>query len=358
MTLVEIAGSGLAELTCARLLAARGHRVRLAPPQPPRPPAQPAQPTGAAGAGAGARPLLLTGPTLELVAQLWGDGLLDGGWPLTHRHARWGAEPSPARFPQPGRAVDGSVLAARMRERLGAGDLSGEPPSWTVTAAPGERAAHEQTGRRRLLAGTAPVRRPRDQDTARLDCTGLGWLHLTPLGQDACLVQAMVPGPAADPAGLLARLLAESALGSRLRRPPRTAVALAAAPRVRLAPAVPPVAGRGGLLVVGAGALRQDPISGTGTAQALRTAILAAAVIDAAAAGTSARALCAHYANRLRAAFHDHLATCLRLYPTAFGSGAWRDEIDAMRRALRGGAAGGRGHPGPPPRPGAHGAGR
>ncbi|MFC9583569.1 hypothetical protein ACFVJ8_12175 [Streptomyces yangpuensis] len=337
MTLVEVAGSGLAELTCARLLADRGHRVRLAPPRPPAPPAQPA---GAAGAGAGARPLLLTGPTLELVGRLWGDGLLDGGWPLTHRHARWGAGPSPARFPQPGRSVDGAVLAARMRERLGAGDLSGEPPAWTVTATPGERAAHEQAGRRRLLAGTAPVRRPRDQDTARLDCTGLGWLHLTPLGRDVCLVQAMVPGPAGDPAGLLARLLAESALGTRLRRPPGTAVALAAAPRVHLAPAVPPVAGRGGLLVVGAGALRQDPISGTGTAQALRTAILAAAVIDAAAAGTSARALCAHYTNRLRAAFHDHLGTCLRLYPAAFGSADWRDEIDAMRRALRGGAAG------------------
>ncbi|MFJ6782675.1 hypothetical protein [Streptomyces yangpuensis] len=338
MTLVEIAGSGLAELTCARLLADRGHRVRLAPPRPP------GQPAGAARAGAGPRPLLLTGPTLDLVGRLWGDGLLDGGWPLTHRHARWGAGPSPGRFPQPGRAVDGAVLAVRMRERLGTGDLSGEPPAWTVTATPGEpageRAAHRQTGRRRLLAGTAPVRRPRDQDTARLDCTGLGWLHLTPLGREACLVQAMVPGPAGDPAGLLARLLAESALGTRLRRPPRTAVALAAAPRVHLAPALPPVAGRGGLLVVGAGALRQDPISGTGTAQALRTAILAAAVIDAAAAGTSARALCAHYADRLRAAFHDHLGTCMRLYPAAFGSPAWRDEIDAMRHALRGGAAG------------------
>ncbi|MFD9078842.1 hypothetical protein [Streptomyces erythrochromogenes] len=326
MTLVEIAGSGLAELTCARLLADRGHRVRLAPPRPP---------SGAAGAGP--RPLLLTGPTLELVGSLWGGGLLEGGWPLTHRHARWGPGPSPARFPQPGRAVDGAVLAARMRERLGTGDLSGEPAQWTVTAAPGERAAHEQAGRRRLLTGTARVRRPRDQDTARLDCTGLGWLHLTPLGRGDCLVQAMVPGPAEDPAGLLARLLAESELAPRLCGAPRTAVALDAAPRVHLAPAVPPAGGRGGLLVVGAGALRQDPLSGTGTAQALRTAILAAAVIDAAAADRSASALCAHYAHRLRAAHLDHLATCLSLYAAAFGSGAWRDEIDATRGALHGG---------------------
>ncbi|AQT75844.1 hypothetical protein [Streptomyces sp. fd1-xmd] len=227
-----------------------------------------------------------------------------------------------------------------MRERLGAGDLSGEPAAWTVTAAPGGRAVHAQAGRRRLLTGTAPLRRPREQDTARLDCTGLGWVHLTPLGRGDCLVQAMVPGPAEDPAGLLARLLAESGLASGLRRAPRTAAALEAAPRIHRAPAVPPAAGRGGLLVVGAGALRQDPLSGTGTAQALRTAILAAAVVDTAAAGTSASALCAHYAHRLRAAHLDHLATCLRLYAAAFGSAAWRDEIDATRRALRGAAAG------------------
>ncbi|WP_405442134.1 hypothetical protein OG373_33150 [Streptomyces avidinii] len=324
MTLVEIAGAGLAELTCARLLTDRGHRVRLPPLRPP-----------GRTAGAGPRPLLLTGPTLELVGSLWGDGLIEGGWPITHRHARWGAGPSPAPFPQPGRALDGVLLAARMRERLGAGDKSGEPPEWTVTAAPGEQPVHEQAGRRKLLAGSAPLRSARDQDTARLDCTGLGWLHLTPLGRGDCLVQAMVPGPAEAPAELLARLLADSAFAALLRRPPRTAVALAAAPRVHLAPAVPPTAGGGGMLVVGSGALRYDPLSGTGTAQALRTAILAAAVIDAAAAGRSATALCAHYANRLRAAFRDHLHTCLRLYTTAFGAGPWQDEIDATRAALR-----------------------
>ncbi|MGW7454303.1 hypothetical protein ACWGJJ_23090, partial [Streptomyces sp. NPDC054787] len=280
------------------------------------------------------RQRVLTGPTLELVASLWGGGLLDDGWPLTHRHVRWGAGSPPRRFPQPARAVDGAVLAARLRELLGPGDLSGEPPQWTVTAEPGDPAAHERAGRRRLLAGQAPVRRAGDQSTARLDCAGTGWLHLTPLGRGECLVQAMVPGPVQDPAALLARLLAGSALATRLRHAPRTAVALAAAPRAHHAPASAPTADAGGRLVVGAGALRYDPLSGTGTAQALRTAILAAAVVDAAAGGAPAAALCRHYNSRLRAAFHDHLRTCLRLYGSAFGSGAWQDEIDATRRIL------------------------
>ncbi len=144
----------------------------------------------------------------------------------------------------------------------------------------------------------------------------------------------MVPGPADDPAGPLAKMLAQCPLGSRLRRPPRTVVALPAAPRVHLAPAVPPMAG-GGRLTVGTGALRCDPLTGTGTAQALRTAILAAVVVDAPAAGTSAEALCDHYTNRLRVVLLQHPRTCLEFYERAFTTIAWREEIDATQHVMR-----------------------
>ncbi|MFD3761467.1 hypothetical protein [Streptomyces sp. NPDC058622] len=310
MSLVAIAGSGLAELTCARLLASRGHRFRLAP--------EPATP-------AGSRPLLLNRPTLDLLDSLWGGGLLDGTWELGHRHVTWGGGPA-ERFPQPARVVDGTVLAARMRERLGPGHPDGEDPLWTVTAVAPD-AAHRQCGRRELLAGTAQLRPGGDERTARLATTALGWVHLTPLGAGRCLAQAMVPGPAADPAALLARLLDQTGSLSVLLLPPRTAVAVPAAPRLHPAPALPPADGTGGLLTVGAGALRCDPLSGTGTAQALRTGILAAAVIDAAAVGTSATALCAHYAARLHGAFQEHLRSCARLYSPAFPDPAWQDEL-------------------------------
>ncbi|MGR4878469.1 hypothetical protein ACIPUC_03405 [Streptomyces sp. LARHCF249] len=311
MSLVAVAGSGLAELTCARLLAGRGHRFRL-PPEPAAP--------------AGPRPLLLNKPTLDLLDSLWGAGLLDGTWELGHRHVAWGSRPV-ERFPQPARVVDGTVLAARMRERLGPGHPDGEEPSWTVTTAAPD-AAHRQCGRRELLAGTARLRPGGDERTARLATTALGWVHLTPLGAGACLAQAMVPGPAADPAALLARLLDQAGLLPVLLRPPRTAVAVPAAPRLHRAPALPPApGGTGGSLTVGAGALRCDPLSGTGTAQALRTGILAAAVIDAAAAGTPAAALCAHYAARLHTAFQEHLRSCAQLYSAAFPDPAWQDEL-------------------------------
>ncbi|WP_234441874.1 hypothetical protein, partial [Streptomyces sp. WM6386] len=85
----------MAELTCAWLLVGRGHHIRLSAPGP----------------GVGTRPLLLTGPTLELLRCVWGAGLLDDAWELTHRQVRWGAEARPARFAQAGRVVDGAVLA-------------------------------------------------------------------------------------------------------------------------------------------------------------------------------------------------------------------------------------------------------
>ncbi|MFD5408929.1 hypothetical protein [Streptomyces nojiriensis] len=319
---MAIAGSGLAELTCAWLLVGRGHRIRLAAPVP--------------GAGV-RRPLLLTGPTLELLRSVWGDGLLDDAWELTHRRVRWGAAARFARFAQAGRVVDGAVLAARMRERLEARPMpdAGGPVRWTVTAqaVDGTPAAHQTRGRRRLLTGTAPLRAGRDERTAVLDTTGLGWIHLTPLGAGDCLVQAMVPGPAEDPAGLLTRLLAESAPGGDvLRRPPRTVAAIPAAPRLHPAPALPPAdEPSSGRLTVGAGAIRYDPLSGTGTAQALRTAVLAAAVIDAEAGGTPAAALCGHYTARLRAAFAEHLSACAGLYGSAFAPAAWQDELDSAR---------------------------
>ncbi|MFD7731033.1 hypothetical protein ACFV6F_11705 [Kitasatospora phosalacinea] len=143
----------------------------------------------------------------------------------------------------------------------------------------------------------------------------------------------MVPGPTEDPITLLRRILADSPLGSALARPPRTAVAVAA-PRLHPAPAVAPTPQRPhGRLTVGAGAIRFDPPSGTGVAQALRTAILASAVVDADAAGIPAQPLCEHYTARLSAAFAEHLHRCAALYATAFPVLAWQDELDADRRA-------------------------
>jgi hypothetical protein len=73
-----------------------------------------------------------------------------------------------------------------------------------------------------------------------------------------------------------------------------------------------------------------DPICGDGTANAVREAILASAVIRGIAAGDDPARLLAHYRNRLIAGMQKHLALCAEFYRTG-GSGAWwREELDAM----------------------------
>ncbi|MFD3758070.1 hypothetical protein [Streptomyces sp. NPDC058622] len=312
---VEIAGSGLAELTCAWLLLARGHRVRLRSPEP----------------AAGPRPLLLNELTLDLLHSLWGCEPLVDCHRLTHRQVCWGSgdDAIGQRLPQPAAVVDGARLTEHLLGRLAARhpDVLSEtpgPPRWTVTAA--GSSGHWTAGRRHLLAGEALLAPGADEATARLVCTELAWLHLTPLGGGRALLQAMIPGPAARPTELLERLLAGSALAPALRHAPQTAVAIPAAPRLHRTPAVP------GRILVGAGAIRYDPLSGTGTAQALRTAVLAAASLHAMATGAPQGPLCTYYTSRLRTAFHAHLATCARLYPQAFASPAWQHEMDACRR--------------------------
>ncbi|MFJ7591361.1 hypothetical protein ACIQZO_29120 [Streptomyces sp. NPDC097617] len=317
---IAIAGSGLAELTCAWLLASRGHRVRLRP--------RPAH---------GPRPLLLGEDTLTLMRSLWGTGPSGENHRLTHRHVRWAPGPPDPPLAQPATVVDGALLCWQLLDRLArhhphtVGPDGPDTPHWTVTAdpPPGHAGEHWTAGRRHLLAGEAPLAPGQDDTTARLDRTDLAWLHLTPLGNGRALLQAIVPGPVARPTHLLGRLFTASALAPRLLHPPETAVALPAAPRLHPFPAAAPAARTPGTLLVGAGAIRYDPLSGTGTAQALRTAILAAAVIGSAAAGTDPGPLCAHYTTRLRTAFHEHLATCARLYPQAFPDPSWQHELNA-----------------------------
>ncbi|MFF8717113.1 hypothetical protein ACF07T_37645 [Streptomyces sp. NPDC015184] len=314
---VEVAGSGLAELTCAWLLLARGHRVRLR----------------LSGPTAGSRPLLLNELTLNLLHSLWGRVPLADCHHLTHRQVCWGpgAAPIGRRLPQSAAVVDGVRLTERLLARLAARypdafSAPPCPPRWTVTAA--GPSGHWTAGRRHLLAGKAPLVPGTDETTARLVCTELAWLHLTPLGGGRALLQAMIPGPATRPTELLERLLASSALAPALRHAPETAVALPAAPRLHHTPVVP------GRILVGAGAIRYDPLSGTGTAQALRTAVLAAASLHAMATGAPQGPVFTHYATRLRTAFHAHLATCAQFYPQAFASPAWQHETDACRRRV------------------------
>ncbi|MBN8831566.1 MAG: hypothetical protein J0G94_13315 [Sphingomonadales bacterium] len=77
-----------------------------------------------------------------------------------------------------------------------------------------------------------------------------------------------------------------------------------------------------GWLACGTAAIAFDPICGDGTAQALREAILASAVIAAMAQGGDAQALRLHHESMLIAAMRRHLKLCADFYRSG-GQGPW-----------------------------------
>jgi hypothetical protein len=82
-----------------------------------------------------------------------------------------------------------------------------------------------------------------------------------------------------------------------------------------------------GWLACGAAALSFDPLCGDGTGNAVREAILAAAVIRATAAGGSVDGLLSHYRARLIAGFARHLELCRSFYISGNCGPWWEREL-------------------------------
>ncbi|MCK9879029.1 hypothetical protein MXD59_25275 [Frankia sp. Ag45/Mut15] len=363
MTDAVVAGAGLAGLTCAYLLAGQDRRVLVTGWEPGR-------------AAPPARWLVLNELTTALLREIWdgGDDLFDGAWPIRRRHVHWGDSRTDQPLEQPALAVDGTQLAQRLGVRLTevhpdlvrftAADTVPPVTGWLVAAGhptTGQTGVAGQAGvagaagarpidigRRTMISAQVRLAAAESITGSHLVTTGPAWIFLAPVGPGRALVQAMVPGPVADPVPLLRRLLADTELGHRLAAAPTAAVVVPAAPRLRR-----PLCGPG-WFSVGDGAVRFDPLCGSGSTQAIRTAVLTAAAIDAIDRGVDEHDVRAHVTDRVLTAFAEHVRTCLGLYMSALASDdpggtgtarvdrrvgldplAWRDEIDLMAAGLR-----------------------
>src|SRR5262249_12722556 len=88
-------------------------------------------------------------------------------------------------------------------------------------------------------------------------------------------------------------------------------------------------------LACGSGAMAFDPICGDGTANAIREAILAAAVVRTAVAGAEdIPFLLEHYETRLLAGFRKHLAMCLEFYSRGHQTEWWEEQSAALKDGL------------------------
>jgi hypothetical protein len=292
MTSVSIRGDGVAARCCAHLLRHAGIRVYHSTASRPRLPA-----------------ILLSEPAQLLLRDIFEREDLFRGLPrIQKRLVAWGKEARPV-------ALDHSAVVISeeaLLERMGAAAAREDGPAgWTIHAgAPLPDSVSAQAfGSRTACA--IPVKLSRDAEPAACWIESLpeGWLFLITTQPGAGWLLAVGQQPDALPAEsrwIHSRIADRGAAGAEFPASPRVAA---------------PLAGPG-WIACGTAAMAFDPICGDGTAQAVREAILASAVIQAAARGGDLPALAAHYETRLLCGFQRHLAHCLEYYRSG-GHGPW-----------------------------------
>jgi hypothetical protein len=232
---------------------------------------------------------------------------------INRRVVAWGEGAEPVTVPHSGVVVSETV----MLDGLGieAGDSEGRDFS-VIAALPAPVAVEQKKfGLRRASAVPVVLKDEEDSSACWIESLDSGWLFLIPDGDDHAWLLAVGNAPLDE-----SRLIAP-----RIDVLDGKASEFPACPRM-----IAPLCGSD-WLACGTAAMAFDPICGDGTANAVREAILASAVIRGIAAGGDRPRLLTHYRRRLTAAMQKHLALCAEFYRTGGRSNWWGEELEAMR---------------------------
>lgn len=292
---VAIRGDGIAANGCARLLSQAGMTTaRTASARRPVP------------------AILLSDTALVLLRDVFGREDLFGERPrITHRIVAWGTA-EPVRLPHGGVVVSEDDLDAV----LGAGQSAvAEPAFMTVHAAPPFPADTLRSfGSRRAVAQQVRLLHHDDRSACWVEAVEDGWLFLIPSGGARGWLLAV----GVDAATVVAQ---SRHVAPRVAPSAEASAAFETSPRMLAALQGP------GWLACGSAAVGFDPICGDGTAQAVREAILASAVICAIAEGGDADMLRLHFESMVIGAMRRHLRLCAQFYASGGQGDWWRAQL-------------------------------
>jgi hypothetical protein len=235
---------------------------------------------------------------------------------IDRRIVAWGAGRTPVTLPHAAVVISEDALLARLR-RESAAEGPAHNATWTVFASGPlpEPARLHHFGTRRAAAVAVKLKEP-DASACWVESLENGWLFL-------------IPGWLIAVGGPPETLLEKSRLvASQIGGVSGAAAEFPAYPRI-----ADPLCGPG-WLACGSAAMAFDPICGDGTGNAVREAILAAAVIRAATCSENPDLLLAHYRARLLAGFHRHLELALEFYRAGNSGPWWQEEIRALERGI------------------------
>jgi flavin-dependent dehydrogenase len=332
-----VAGGGIAGLSCARLLARHGWEIEVW-----------------CGATRALPAFVINATTQCLMRDIWqaDDDLFAGAHPLNGRLVWWGTVGNGNPVGEPALTMRGEVLVDRLLSRL-VRESRGRVRVFTQTLTPEEairRAGDEgwlveatgrtgalatahglatryPVGRRRAIGVQARLTAAASRDLSAIETVERGWLFFAPLSSDHALIQAMVPATTHEPEAVLREILHQTRrIACWVGELVTAARFFNAAPEM-----LSPLCGDR-WIAVGEAAVALDPLCGDGTGYAARSAILAAAVMEAVSSQEPAACCLGHYDQRLSRAFEHHLVECLRFYTVAFDrSREWVEELRSMR---------------------------
>jgi hypothetical protein len=299
---VRIRGDGVAARCCAHLLTRAGLAVIVEPSSGPKVPV-----------------VVLGDQALGLIRDVFDAPNLLAGQPhVDRRLVAWGPDAEAVSVPHSGVAVSEAALLAALPV-FQPHEAADEPSDFVIHAAAPLGALHTQMrfGARRAAAQPVRLTDPADHASCLIESLEGGWLFVAPTGAGDGWLLAV----GADPDLLLA--------GSRVVAP-RIEVAGPAAGAFDSSPRLSDPPCGDGWLACGTAAVGFDPICGDGVANAVREAILAAAVIVAIDRGGEPAALLGHYQAMLTAAMRRHLGLCATFYRSGHGGPWWASELDAL----------------------------
>jgi len=250
--------------------------------------------------------IMLSDTALGLMRSVFGRPDLFADRPrITRRIVAWGNEP--ITLPHDAVVVSEDDLDLAL---AGAAGTGGGHASMRLHAAPPFPAGElRRFGSRRTVAVQVRLLDPSDASACWVEAIEDGWLFLIPSGPEGGWMLCV--GASAD------TLLERSRhVAPRIALMDEPTAAFETSPRMLTA-----LQGAD-WLACGSAAIAFDPICGDGTAQAVREAILACAVIAAMRDGGDRAALRMHFESMLIAAMRRHLRLCAQFYASG-GQGPW-----------------------------------
>jgi len=260
---------------------------------------------------------MLTDSAIALLRDVFGQPALFEGFPrITQRTVAWGDVP-PVSLSHAAVVVSEQELLAELSHTP---STSSAAPDFTIcTSHPLPTASAKRAfGSRRATATAVTLHQTADTQACYIEAVAEGWLFLIPKGAEAWLLA--VGGASSElmrNSRLIAPLIKDSSADS---------AAFDAHPAI-----AEPLHGDD-WLACGSVAIAFDPLCGDGTAQAVREAILASAVISAIAKGGDRGALLGHYKAMLTGAMRRHLHLCADYYRTGGSGPWWTSQTQAMEQ--------------------------